>query len=114
MLAVAKLYADREGNVNQRSLYDVGLAVGTLSVQATAHGLVVHQMGGFHGDKAREVFGLPEGYEPVAAIALGYPGDPNTLPEDLRDRELAPRTRKPLADFVFSGEWGLPTALVLA
>lgn len=106
MLVVAKLYTDREGNPTPRSLYDVGLAVGTLTVQASAHGLAVHQMGGFHADKARETFEIPEGYEPVAAIALGYVGDPHTLPEDLRTRELAPRTRKPLNEFVFGDTWG--------
>jgi hypothetical protein len=44
--------------------------------------------------------------EPVAAIALGYPGDPQSLPEKLRQRELAPRERKPLTEFVFAGRWG--------
>lgn len=112
LLAVAKLYTDREGNVNQRSFYDLGLAVGTLTVQATALGLAVHQMGGFYAEKAREAFHIPDGYEPLAAIAIGYEGDPETLPEDLRERERAPRTRRPLAEFVFDGEWGQPSPLV--
>jgi hypothetical protein len=41
-------------------------------------------------------------------IALGYLGDPETLPEKLRARELAARTRKPLTEFIYTGRWGKP------
>jgi nitroreductase len=63
-------------------------------------------MAGFHHDKAREVFGIPDGWDPVSAIAIGHPGEPETLPEQLRTPELAPRTRKPLGEFVMTGRWG--------
>ena len=106
MLVVARLYTDRDGRPSQRSLYDAGLAVANLTTQATALGLFVHQMGGFYADKAREEFAIPDGYEPVVVLALGYLGDPQTLPEDLRTRETAVRRRKPLEEFVFSGRWG--------
>lgn len=69
-------------------------------------------MAGFDVQKARELFSIPEGHEPVAAIALGYVDDPNILPEKLRDRELAPRTRKPLPEFVFTGRWSQTASLV--
>jgi nitroreductase len=114
MLVIAKQYADRNGVPTSRSLYDAGLAVGALTFEAGARGLMVHQMGGFHEDKARQVFSIPDGFEPAAALALGYSGDPDTLPEDLRTRELAPRTRKELAEFVFGGEWGVAADLVRA
>lgn len=116
MLSVAKLHFERppgRGTPNRHAFHDVGLAVENLVVQATALGLVVHQMAGFHLEKARELFRIPEGYEPVAAIALGYAGDPATLPEPLRERELAPRTRKPLEEFVFTGQWGQTSPLVI-
>ncbi len=110
MLAVAKLhtYAGREPH----ALYDLGLAVAQLSAQATALGLAVHQMGGFDLQKARDEFGIPEGYEPVAVIAIGYPGDPAALPDDLRERELAPRTRNDLGTFVYGAQWGAASPLV--
>jgi len=108
MLVVAQLYPGPDGQPSLRSLYEVGLAVGNLTTQASAHGLAVHQMGGFDAAKAREDLRIPEAYEPVAAIALGYAGDPQTLPDDLRERELAPRARKPLGEFVFDGEWDRP------
>jgi nitroreductase len=114
MLVVVKQYKNRDGTLSSRSLYDAGLAVGALTFEAGARGLAVHQMGGFYDDKVRRTFSVPEGYEPAAAIALGYAGDPDTLPEDLRQRELAPRTRKDLSEFVFSGEWGRAADLVSA
>ena len=89
------------------SLYDVGLAVGNLTAQAVDLGLVMHQMGGFDAEQARATLGIPEGYVPVVVIALGYPGSPQALPDDLREREMAPRSRKPLEDFVFEGHWQL-------
>ena len=112
MLSVAKLRFDRNGRENRHALHDVGLAVENLVIQATALGLFVHQMAGFDVQKAREQFSIPEGYEPVAAIAVGYLAQPSTLPDDLRERESTPRSRNPLKDFVFTGRWGQTSSLV--
>lgn len=90
----------------------VGAAEANLAIQATALGLFIHQMAGFDVPKVREVYSIAEGYEPVAAIALGYLGDPQTLSERLLQRELAPRKRKPLEEFVFSGRWNQPSPLI--
>lgn len=105
-VAVAELTFAKNHAPNRNALYDTGAATALLSVQATAHGLAVHQMAGFDPVKARKTFGIPEGWEPIAAIAIGYPGDPDSLPPKLKDRELAPRTRKPLSEFVMTGNWG--------
>jgi nitroreductase len=112
MLSVAKLKFDEDGTLNRHAYHDVGLAVENLVIQAIALGLRVHQMAGIHVDKARERFGIPEGYDPVAGLAIGYPGDPKILPDRLRERELAKRTRKPLEAFVFSSRWGNPSPFV--
>jgi nitroreductase len=112
MVSVAKLAFDMNGQPNRYAFHDVGLAVANLIVQATALGLYVHQMAGFYPDKVRELYGVPDDFEPVAGIVLGYPGDPATLPEDLQQRELAPRTRKPLESFIFQGAWGEVSPLV--
>jgi|SRR5437870_10528462 len=112
MVSVAKLHFDENGERNRHALHDVGQAVANLIVQATALGLVVHQMAGILPEKVRALYGVPEQYEPVAGIALGYPGDPQSLPEGLRQRELAPRVRKPLTEFVFSGRWGKTSPIV--
>src|SRR2546425_9589727 len=112
MVGVARLSFEEEGKPNRHAFHDVGQAVSNLIVQATALGLVVHQMAGIFPDKIRELYGIPEGYEAVAGIALGYPGDPEILPERLRQRELAPRSRKPIQDFVFTGRWGQTSPIV--
>ena len=114
MLSVAKLRFDRNGNLNRHAFHDVGLATANLVTQATAMGLSAHQMAGFDAEKAREVFAIPGGWEPVTAIALGYPEDASALTGRLRDLELAPRTRKPLEEFVFTGRWGQTSPLVTA
>jgi len=106
MLTIAKLHFDHNSQENRHAYHDVGLAVGNLVVQATAMELVVHQMAGILPDKIRECYALPSGYEAVTGIAIGYQGDCKNLPEPLRERELAPRSRKAFGEFVFSGSWG--------
>ena len=87
--------------------------MGNLLVQATALDLAVHQMAGFSVDKVRESFGVPEGFEPVTAIALGYPAGPEVLPEAFREQEIGPRRRKPIGGFVFEGKWGQPSDYIV-
>jgi len=111
MLSVAKLTFD-DGSANRHAIYDTGMAVENLVIQATALGLFVHQMAGFRVHQAREECKIPSGYEPMAMIAVGYPGDPGTLPDHLRERELKPRERNSISEFVFSGTWGIPSPVV--
>lgn len=104
-VSIAKLTFSHDDNPNAWAKHDVGQATATLAIQATELGLHVHQMAGFSPDKLRAAFNIPAGYDPVAVFTLGYPGDANSLPDGLRDKELAPRTRKPLAEFMFEGAW---------
>jgi nitroreductase len=106
MLTVAHQTFERNNQPNRHAIHDVGLAMANLTVQATAEGLFVHQMAGILPDRARTEFAIPPDWEAVGGVAIGYPGDPQSLPEQLRTRELAPRTRKPLTSFVFKGSWG--------
>jgi len=108
MLSIARLNWEEDGTPNRHAFHDTGMAVFSMVVQATALGLMVHQMAGFDVEKARTDLKIPSGHEPVAMIAIGYPGDPDLLPDRLKQRELLPRERKPIAEFVFSGEWGTP------
>src|ERR1700720_2199435 len=103
-LAIAELAFAKNNAPNRNAQYDTGAATALLSVEATAHGLAVHQMAGFDPEKARQVFGIPAGWEAIAALAIGYPGDPASLPQPLQDREMAPRTRNPIAEFVMAGD----------
>lgn len=106
MLTVTKLYFEHNRKDNRHAYHDIGLAVENMVIQAMELGIFAHQMAGFSSDAARQTYGIPEGFDPVTAIALGYPGDSETLPPDLREQEHAPRTRKPLSEFIFRGRWG--------
>jgi len=106
MLSVAKLFFDYNGQPNRHAYHDVGLAVENMVLQALSMDLYVHQMGGFDFEKAVDTLGIPPGYEPVAMIAMGYLGSPDSLDEKLKAREIAPRSRNPLQDTAFSGHWG--------
>jgi hypothetical protein len=66
-------------------------------------------MGGFDPKTLTQLYPIPEGFEPVVILAVGYPDAPESLPEDLQKREQAPRSRKPLESFVFTDQWGKPS-----
>ncbi|AWB96584.1 nitroreductase [Agromyces badenianii] len=95
---------DAEGNARPWARYDLGQAVAHLSVQAQHEGLHTHQMGGFEAETIRAAFGLADGLEVVSITAIGVLGDVDALPEALRERESAPRLRKPLSELVLVGE----------
>ncbi len=83
---------------------DAGAAWGSAALQATLLGYSVHGMTGIHLDKVAETLGVPEGYRPELAFAIGKRGDKSSLPEGLAARE-APSPRKPLAEIAFEGSF---------
>jgi len=105
-IAVSNLWFSKNDTPNRNAQYDTGAATALLTIEATAHGIAVHQMAGFDPEKARTAFNIPAGWEAIAALAIGYPGDPSSLPDKLKEREVAPRTRKPISEFVMAGNWG--------
>jgi nitroreductase len=111
ILSVAKLDFTHNGEPNRHAFHDVGQAAAYLTLQATALGLYVHQMAGFYAGKARQLLSIPQGYEPVAMMAVGYLGDPEPVPEARRHHDRPPRTRKPLDSIAFEGIWGEPWPL---
>lgn len=106
MITLTRLRLERNGEENGHARHDVGLAAAQLTLEATSRGLAVHQMAGFHPERVRRLYDVPEGVEPVTAIAIGYPGGTDRLPEGVRSRADAPRRRKPAREFVFGGRWG--------
>lgn len=107
-LVLACMATRNEKGLVPMAEYGVGLAVQNLVLQAVAEGLVAHQMGGFDREGAKLSLALPEDIEPLVVIALGTLGSPDLLDDARRERELAPRRRKPLAELAFTGEWGNP------
>ncbi len=106
LLSVAATKFARNGKHNRHAWHDVGQAAASMSLQAVALGMFIHQMAGFDEEKARRAYQIPDHCEPVAAMTLGYPGSIEDLPKDIQDLEREKRTRKPLKDFVFEGAWG--------
>jgi nitroreductase len=108
VLVALRLTVERNETVNPMAWYDTGQAVGFLTLQATAMGLSVRQMEGFDRERARASVGVPAPFEPAVLMAIGYSGDPDSLPHEThRDAERKPRSRKPVTDFVFGGKWGV-------
>jgi len=111
--AVAELAFAKNNTPNRNAHYDTGAAMSQLTTEATSRGIFVHQMAGFDPDAAREVFEIPSGWDAIAAFAMGYPGDPASLPQPYRDRETAPRVRKPIREFVMNVKWGHTANFIL-
>lgn len=106
MIAVTKLYFAQNQKPNRHAFHDIGLGLSNLSLQAEAMSLRLRFMAGFDVEKTQNIYHIPEGFEPVTAIAIGYEADPNQFESELQERDKAPRIRKPLSDFVFTNSWG--------
>lgn len=96
----------RNGKPNPVHLFDSGCAFENLALQGAAMGLVVHGMQGFDFDKARTSLSVPDDYAVAAMFAAGRPGDPNGLPEKLREREK-PSDRLPIDQIICEGAFEL-------
>ena len=90
---------------NRWAPYDTGAATENLCLQATALGLAAHQMGGFDAAKAQATFAVPEQFTLMAMVTIGYAASADILPDDLRERELSARERRPLGELFFNGVW---------
>jgi len=105
ILTLAAKNFTKNGNENPHARHDLGLAMGNMSAQATSMDLYLHQMAGFSPDKARELFEIPNKFDIVTMVAVGYLGDPEILPESMRDMESSTRDRKELDSLLFCGDW---------
>ena len=94
---------EKNGEINKAAMHDLGAASACLTVEATARGLVVHQMIGIKVDTVQQTFNLPDSIEPVTALAIGYAGDGSQLEEDYATRDARQRERKPLSEIILQG-----------
>src|SRR6185503_17527766 len=92
----------RNGKPNPVHTSDSGCAFENIALQGTIMGLVVHGMQGFDFAKAAATLNVPDDYKVEAMFAIGRPGDPDTLPEQLRKVET-PSGRKPVSEIVCEG-----------
>ena len=110
MLSVARDNFTYNEKPNRTAQHDVGLGSENLVLEAVNIELAAHQMAGFDVSRSRTEFAIPEGFTPLAMIAIGYPyhGDLESVHEKLREKELAERDRKPVEEIAFAGRWGKP------
>ena len=88
------------------ALFDCGLAVENLLIQAVREGLYAHPIAGYEPIKVKENFNIPMDYIIVTLVAIGYPGDDAHLKGKHVELEHSPRDRKPEAEVVCHDEWG--------
>jgi len=101
---------DPEGKPLRTAHFDTGAAWQSLALQAHKLGLSTRALGGIFHEKTYEVLGVPESeFESIAGVAVGYPGNVEDLPPDLRDKEQ-PNTRKSRQEFAFEGRYTPPRA----
>jgi len=113
MLSFYKTTFSGNGDPNRSAKHDLGAASAALTFQATAMDLYVHQMAGIRKDVIRDTFDVPEDVEPMAGLAVGYLGDPESLGDKRREAEQSPRSRVAITDFAFGTEWGTPSEIVV-
>ncbi|MCX7096521.1 MAG: nitroreductase family protein [Methylococcales bacterium] len=106
LLAVAMGKFNHNGQPNRWAMYDTGAASLSLCLQATALGLVTHQMGGFDAAKTHGLFNLPDDCTPLAMIAVGYQAETEILDDEFKAAELAERSRAALGERFYLGQWG--------
>lgn len=104
-LGVSKRTHARNGKPNRAALHDLGLAAANLSLEATARGLCVHQMIGIEPETARRTYHVPGDFDVLTGIAIGYPADPATRLPEFGARDSVRRSRKPLREILFEGNW---------
>jgi nitroreductase len=104
--AITKKTYSENGNPNRLHFHDLGAANENMFLEAFNQGLIMHEMGGFDVQKAREVFNVPEDYEVGIMIAIGYQDTYHVLPDRLKEKAYTPRVRKPLPEIVFIEEIG--------
>ncbi len=105
VLAIGKK-TSAKGEENSVYQYDVGQSMAYITLQAETEGLKSHQMGGFSKTKARNVFNIPEDFEPMVMSAIGYQDEPEKLKPNFASMEKQPRVRKALSELVFSERHG--------
>lgn len=100
LVVVATKTTTDDGRPNAMAQYDAGQAAAHFTVQAHASGLFVRQMSGFSRTGVSDAFELDDDLLPLTVIAVGSPGDPESAPLELRQREAVPRSRRPIAESI--------------
>ncbi|MER5176090.1 MAG: nitroreductase family protein [Candidatus Nitrosocosmicus sp.] len=102
--AIAKKNYSDNGNYNILHFHDLGAANENMFLESFNQGLIMHEMGGFNSEKAKELFEIPEDCQIGIMIAIGYQDTHDLLPNRYKEKSLLPRERKSLSEIVFLEE----------
>ena len=102
VLASKKTFS-RDDKPNRVHGFDAGAAWVSLALQASAMGLVTHGMAGIHYDKIPGALGLSGDFEVQCMIAVGRPGEVDSLPEKMQGKETSPSGRKTVDEISHEG-----------
>ena len=81
--------------------FGCGMAAMNLMLQATELGLIAHPIAGFRQEPIKDVLEIPDSYQLITLVVLGYPSeDRSTLSDKHRAEETSERTRRPLDEVV--------------
>jgi len=97
VVILSKTTFDYNGKPSKTHAFDSGAAWQNFALQGSINGLVIHGMQGFDYDKAKSELQIPDEYEVQAMAAIGKPGDPDDLPEALREKDI-PSGRKNISE----------------
>lgn len=105
IVVVSKTTFDYKEYPYRTHSFDAGAAWENLALEGRRRGLVVHAMGGFNYDKAKEKLCVPDNFEVHCMIAIGKPGNPDELLDDKMKSEETPNGRRQLSDIIMEGRF---------
>lgn len=99
VLTLAKKTFTYNGKENRWHLSDTGCATGLFMMEAERRGITAHPMAGFNRTAAQEAFQIPDDFEIVHVMAIGWPGDAHLLSEKNQQRNH-PQPRKAIEELL--------------
>lgn len=104
VMPLAQVISTYKNRPNRLAFYETGMAVGNLLTQATAMGLMVHQLSGYDEERAKETLVIPTRYEPMSILAIGYKSESTKLSSDDTAWEKRERNRMEISKFLVQGK----------
>lgn len=87
------------------ALFDTGMAVMNLQLQAVAEGLYIHPMAGFDPAVLKKEFGIADQWIVVTMIAAAHPGSSEGLSDSHKESETSARDRKEAEEIARYNQW---------
>ena len=100
---------DKPYNKVPYHIYDSGLSAMSLVLEAEHQCLKCHQMAGFDPKKVRLALGIPEEYDVLVIIAVGYENKKLKISEKvgskIKEKIIGSKNRKPFSEIAYFGKF---------